>query len=85
MKIIGARIKEQGVTFGIIRVKSSVLNNSVQRENVQRYAINLFGNIPIILADAGGRRIKYFGRKDIINFLSKIDGARIPWKEYTTY
>ncbi len=85
MKIIGAKVKEQGVTFGIIQVKPHVLTNSAQRANIQKYGLSLFGNIPIILAGSNGRSIKYFGRRDIVNFLSNINALRVPWKEYTTY
>ena len=78
MKIIGAKVKEQGVTFGIIQVKPYVLNNRVERTNIQRFATSLFGNIPIILAGADSSKIKYFGRRDIVSFLSNINSQSIP-------
>ena len=74
MQFDGAKIKEQGVTFGIVVVKSYVL----------RSFIPFFGNIPIILMAQDSRGIPtYDGRPDIVRFLAKINPARIPWKHYT--
>ena len=47
MKIQGAVIKEQGVTFAIVIVKMHVFNSQLQRENLIRSLSSLFPNIPI--------------------------------------
>jgi hypothetical protein len=84
MTFQGAVVKEQGVTFGIIVVKSYVLNNSSDRESMIRLGIRAFGQIPIVLMaqDSKGTPT-YYGRKDIVNFLSNIFMEQIPWKKYT--
>lgn len=83
MQFQGALIKEQGVTFGIILVKESVLNNSLQRDSISKQGTTIFGAIPIILAAQSGSNFKYYGRKDIVDFLASISPSRIPWKKYT--
>lgn len=84
MKIDGALVKEQGVTFGIIVVKSHVLHNKSEQDNMRRFGMRLFGNMPIILMTQDSRGIPtYQGRRDIVNFLSKINPSRIPFKRYT--
>ena len=84
MKFQGSLIKEQGITFCIIIVKPHVLNNSVEREQMQQFGIQVFGMIPIVLMAQNSRGIPtYYGRTDIVNFLRNVHPSRIPWKEYT--
>ena len=84
MKFQGAKVKEQGVTFGIIIVKSSVLNDATKRSEIRTAGKFIFGNIPIILMaqDSQGTPT-YYGRRDIVNFLASIHPSQIPWEEYT--
>lgn len=84
MKLNGAVIKEQGVTFAIFVVKPHVLQNSLSREQFRTSMEAVFPGMPIILMaqDAQGTP-KYHGRKDIVNFLANIHLSQIPWKEYT--
>ena len=79
MKFSGSVVTEQGQTFGIIRVKSHVLNNSSEREDIIEFGRRAFGNMPIILFDDK----RFYGRPDIVSFLTRIHPSRIPWKEYT--
>lgn len=86
MQIEGAIIKEQGITFGIVIVRSHVLNNSSESESIRRQVsrIDIFSRIPIILMAQDSRGIPtYQGRPDIVKFLASIDFRRIPWKKYT--
>lgn len=84
MNFDGAKIKEQGVTFAIVVVKSHVLT-SPSKENVRTSFIPFFGNIPIILMAQNSHGVPtYDGRRDIVHFLANINPARIPWKHYTT-
>ena len=79
IKFTGTVIQEQGVKFGIIIVKSHVINASTDRNNMMDLGYQVFGNIPIILYD----NKRYYGRTDIVEFLSEINSSRIPWKVYT--
>ena len=84
MQFEGAVIKEQGVTFAIVIVKPYVLNNSSEAQNVRASFGSFFPGLPIILmAQNSSGRATYFGRPDIVKFLSLISPSRIPWKKYT--
>ena len=81
----GALIKEQGVTFGIIVVKMSVIQNrreaNILISNAEQ---NIFRGVPVVLMaqDARGKPY-YYGRQDITRFLSNISLHSIPWRKYT--
>ena len=87
MRIDGAIIKEQGVTFGIIIVKKHVLSTDSSarqaRSNFQS-SLSEFSGIPLILAAQDSRGVfEYWGRPDIVDFLAAIHASRIPWNTYT--
>jgi hypothetical protein len=87
MTIDGAIIREQGITFGIIIVKQSVISSDSSaresRANFQRLLAD-FSDIPLILAAQDSRGVfEYWGRPDIVDFLASIEASRIPWKTYT--
>lgn len=83
MQFDGAVIKEQGVTFAIVVVKSHILK-SPSREKARQSYVQFFPNMPIILMsqDANGTPT-YHGRNDIVKFLANIHPNRIPWERYT--
>ena len=84
MKIQGAVIKEQGVTFAIVVVKKRVVDNRISADEAISDFSPLFPGLPLILAAQDHRgRFTYYGRRDITKFLASIDARRIPWKEYT--
>tara|TARA_B100001964_G_C14187066_1_gene579136 strand:- start:216 stop:473 length:258 start_codon:yes stop_codon:yes gene_type:complete len=84
MKIQGAVVKEQGVSFAIVVVKKSVIDNSFKaKEAIQSFA-PVFRGLPINLMAQDSRGVpKYYGRSDIVNFLANIQMESIPWREYT--
>ncbi|BEU88001.1 hypothetical protein TAMA11512_14650 [Selenomonas sp. TAMA-11512] len=84
--IHGAVIIEQGVTFAIVSVKPSVTQYTQRAIAFRNQLTPFFPNMPIILMsqDAQGNP-KYYGRKDIVDFLKSIQLRQIPWKEYHIY
>lgn len=83
MKFQGSVIKEQDVTFAIIIVESHVLQSQTQIAQMQQFGRTAFGSVPIILMTQNSRGIpSYYGRQDIVRFLSQVSITRIPWKEY---
>ena len=83
MQLEGAVIKEQGQNFAIIIVKSHVLNSSERDNAIQQFS-RFFPGMPIILMAQNSRRIPtYYGRADIVKFLSKLQLSQIPWKKFT--
>jgi len=84
IKIQGAVIKEQGLTFAITVVKSHILSSQTQCQQTASSFQSLFPGLPIVLMAQDSRGTPtYWGRKDIVNFLSHIQLSQIPWKEYT--
>lgn len=46
---------------------------------------DIFQGIPVVLtAKEPLGAVKYFGRSDIVAYLSKLKPSQIPWKEYTS-
>lgn len=84
MTFQGALVTEQSVTFGIVIVKQTVLQDYERRSDMVSFGKRTFGNIPIVLMAQNSRGVPtYWGRTDIVNFLSRISMRRIPWREYT--
>jgi len=84
MQFEGAKITEQGVTFGIVIVKPTVLNNSQEQTDARALGTQAFGPIPIVLMAQDGRGVpNYQGRPDIVQFLSNVFVEQIPWQRYT--
>lgn len=83
MRIQGAVIKEQGCTFAIVVVKQHVVNNSFEANKTIRAFQGTFGHVPIVLMaqDAFGRAT-YYGRRDIVDFMSTVPPEHVPWREY---
>lgn len=83
MQFEGAVIKEQGVTFAVIAVKSHVVGSNFECDRVRHSFGSIFPGIPIVLVGSNSvGKIIYQGRPDIVRFLSNIDPSRIPWKKY---
>ena len=85
MKLQGAIVKEQGVSFAIVIVKNQVMQGpEANRRDTLRAFQPYFPGLPVILmAQDHNGTPEYYGRKDIVRFLANIDHRRIPWKEYT--
>ena len=84
MKIQGAVIKEQGITFAIVIVKPSAMQTTSDSANTRATFQCLFPRLQLVLASQDSRgTFEYQGRKDLVGFLASIDASRIPWKEYT--
>lgn len=83
MTFDAALIKEQGVTFCVVVVQRSVLNSN-SKESVRNSYSAHFPRMPIILMAQDSRGVPtYNGRKDIVQFVSKLRLSQIPFKRYT--
>ncbi len=84
MQFEGAKVTEQGVTFGIVIVKPHVLNSSQEQAGARALGTQAFGPIPIVLMAQDGHGVPtYQGRPDIVRFLSNVFVEQIPWQRYT--
>lgn len=82
MKFDGAVVREQGQTFGIMVVKPHVLSDTSRRDQIVAEASRAFGGIPTILMGQRAGRPHYYGRPDIVRFMSKVPISAVPWKQY---
>lgn len=84
MRFQGAVVKEQGVTFAIVVVKERVIRIRSEADDAASRFRRVFPGVPVVLMaqDSKGTP-KYYGRKDIVRFLSGVPMSAIPWKEYT--
>jgi hypothetical protein len=79
-----ALVREQGQKFAVVVVQYSVLNSTASKRNAQATFQPAFPGVPIILMAQDSRGVPtYYGRTDIVNFLSSIDFRRLPWAEWT--
>lgn len=84
IKIQGAVVKEQGVTFVIVIVKPHILQSQFEPQRAAQAFSSYFPGLPIVLMAQDSRGTPtYWGRKDIVNFLARLHVSQIPWKEYT--
>jgi hypothetical protein len=84
MRIQGAVIKEQGVTFAIVVVKRHVVDNSREASRAIHSFRPVFPGLPIVLMAQDSRGVPtYYGRQDVARFLANVPMSAIPWKEYT--
>lgn len=84
MKFQGAVIKEQGIKFGIVIVKSHVIRNRSEADKTIQGFGSLFGWIPVVLMAQDSKGIPtYYGRQDIAKFLANTPIQAIPWREYS--
>ncbi|NKJ41355.1 hypothetical protein [Novosphingobium sp. SG720] len=72
-----ARIREQGITFCVVVVKDSVIDDQFERDSAVAYWSRQFGCVTVLL---GANRHRYYGRTDIVRFMSNVALDRIPWR-----
>jgi hypothetical protein len=83
MQFQGAVVKEQGVTFAVVIVKRTIINNRFEADNAIRSFQPLFPGIPIVLMAQNHRgKPTYYGRQDLSRFLARVPLQAIPWRKY---
>jgi hypothetical protein len=84
MQFDAALVREQGVEFAVVAVKSQAVSSDAARRDAIAGFGALFPGIPIVLmAQSANGRPTYWGRSDIVRFLARVDPARLPWKRFT--
>lgn len=83
MRIQGAVIREQGITFAVVIVKPHVIqSHTAAAEAIQTFT-PIFG-VPVVLMAQDSRGTPtYRGRRDIAQFMASVSLRAVPWKEYT--
>lgn len=84
MSFDAAIVREQGVTFAVVAVKSHVTtSDSSRREAMSAFGVH-FPGVPIVLmAQDGGGRPTFWGRRDIVTFLSRVPVGALPWRRFS--
>lgn len=80
MRITGARITEQGVSFSVVVVKPGTLKSPSRNSVVNGLPLDF--PRPVILAEQDNGGFQYYGRNDIVDFLASLDPSQIPWEVY---
>jgi len=75
-----ALVREQGVSFGVVSVRDSVLNSQSDRDELVRTWSYELG-MPAVLIGARDHRL--YGRPDIVRFLGNVHPSRLPWRRVT--
>ncbi len=84
MSFDAALVREQGVTFAVVAVRSHVISSdSSRREAISGFGAQ-FPGVPIVLMVQDGRgRPTYWGRRDIVRFLANVPASALPWKRFS--
>jgi hypothetical protein len=78
------KVTEQNVTLAIIMVKRHVIENNLEANRTIDSFTPAFGGVPVVLMGQDGfGRPRYYGRRDLVNFLVNVPVQLIPWKQYT--
>lgn len=83
MQVTGAVIREQGITFAVVVVKPHVIHDTQQALSAIAEFTPIFRTPVVLMAQESGGRPRYYGRKDIAQFMSRVPLQAIPWKKYT--
>lgn len=85
MRVQGAVIREQGVSFAIVIVKPHVVQDRAAASKAIQAFTPVFGVPVVLMAQDSQGRPTYYGRRDIAKFMSSVPLHTIPWKEYTIH
>jgi len=82
MNLQAALIKEQGVTFAVVAVKPAAAAPGT-RHSTASSAARLFPGCPVVLMsqDHTGRAT-FYGRSDLVRFLSRVSLHSLPWRRF---
>lgn len=83
-QIEGAVIREQGVTFAVVIVRPSVIQNTFEAGRAIQSFQPIFPGMPVVLMAQDTRgRPTYYGRRDLSQFMSTVPLQAVPWQRYT--
>ncbi len=79
-----AFVREQGVDFAVVVVKPFVMVSptAVRNEMVAGYTRE-FGCPAVLMAQDPRGDPTYYGRDDLVHFLSGVLVEQLPWREFT--
>ena len=82
MRLQAALIKEQGVIFVVVVVRAAAMSIGT-RDRTARSLAPLFPGRPVVLmSQDGSGRPTFYGRRDLVRFLSDVPLTAMPWREF---
>lgn len=83
MRLTAALVSEQGVSFAVVVVKATAMQHHNREETALSMQSLFPGFLIILMSQDHSGRPNYYGRRDIVRFLSGIYVEQLPWKEYS--
>ena len=84
MQVEAALVREQGVDFVVVPVRNGILESSTRRDAVTRDLQRAWPKAHVVLLHQGSDgRPRYYGRIDIVRFLTSVTPSRLPWKTWS--
>jgi len=77
-----AVVREQNVTFAVAMMKDHVHNNPTTADQQIQAVASALGCTLVVLMGERNRKLRG-NRKDVVDFVSRIDPSRLPWKTWT--
>ena len=82
--VIKHNINHKDITFAIVIVNSLITNYTTRIIQCRNELSQFFPNMSIILMSYNkNQQHRFYGRKDIVDFLQTIELKQIPWKTLT--
>ena len=75
-----ALIREQGVEFAVVCVNDALIENQMERDEAIAAWSRDLGRPSVLM---GSYKHRVYGRTDLVNFLSHVHPARLPWRRMT--
>lgn len=84
VKVTAALFIEQNVKIAVVSVKYQSCLNEHDRKQTLNGVSRFFPDAnTVIVWETPNRKKEFYGRQDIVNFLSRVHPSRLPWKEYS--
>ena len=77
-----ALLREQGVEFAAVIVKDHVVTSSHDSDETIAGLEFRFGRPVVLMGERNGR---WYGRRDLAQFMARVHPARIPWRRGTIH
>lgn len=74
-----ALVHDQGQDFAVLAVKSRVVSEPSQRDQMLAFGQQEFGVRTVLLAEDG----RSWGPPDMVRWLEGVSPAQLPWREFS--
>jgi hypothetical protein len=82
MSLTAAHVREQGVEFTVVLVTQNAAQPAHRRQTLAEFRAFFPGRVVVLCSQDSRGVPSYFGRADIVEFLSGLLIDQLPWKEY---